>query len=74
MCIGCRKRKKKKELMRLTRGEGTFILDRTTLLAGRGYYLCPDANCLRMAQKKNRVRWTLGSAGSATPTEQWNNS
>jgi uncharacterized protein len=42
MCIGCRSRRKKEELVRLTRNaEG-----------GRGLYLCPDADCLRRAQKR----------------------
>jgi len=53
MCVGCHQRKKKEMLIRLVKSsEGAFSLDETRKHDGRGYYLCPDRSCMRMAQKK----------------------
>jgi predicted RNA-binding protein YlxR (DUF448 family) len=53
MCIGCRGRKKKDELMRFIRDrEGTAVLDRDKRMSGRGFYLCPDQKCLKSARRK----------------------
>ena len=53
MCVGCHQRRQKEMLIRLVKNtEGGFSLDETRKHEGRGYYLCPDRSCLRMAQKK----------------------
>ena len=53
MCMGCHQRKKKEELIRLVKSsDGTFSLDETRKRDGRGYYLCSDRACLKMAQKR----------------------
>jgi predicted RNA-binding protein YlxR (DUF448 family) len=56
MCMGCRKRRKKAELLRFTRTvvEGTLRLN-PDIRVGRGLYLCPDDACLKAVKK----RWRL---------------
>ena len=44
MCIACRKRLSQNELLRLTKTEGTVIVDNKRKLSGRGVYVCK--NCL----------------------------
>ena len=53
MCIGCGKRGKKEELIRV-RKASSQVSDNLNPLEGRGVYLCPDLACLRTAQKKAR--------------------
>jgi predicted RNA-binding protein YlxR (DUF448 family) len=70
MCVGCRERKKKEELVRFTRGsEGILFHSDKKRLAGRGFYLCPNLKCLKMAQKKNQMGRILGSHGSPISLE-----
>jgi len=59
----------KKELVRLVRTpEGAVHLDPTGKQSGRGAYLCPRLDCLRLAQKRK----SLDRAFKATvPAEAW---
>ena len=60
MCTGCSQMKPKKELIRVVRSpEGEISLDETGKKSGRGAYLCPDAECLKMAVKSRRLDRTL---------------
>lgn len=60
MCTGCGEHKPKKELVRIVRSpEGEVSLDLTGKKAGRGAYLCRDAECLRKARKTRRIERTL---------------
>ncbi len=43
MCVGCRSRKRKEEMIRFTPGNE------------RGAYLCPDLKCLKRAEKKDLI-------------------
>jgi hypothetical protein len=54
--MGCRKRRKKEEMIRFTRAAGgeALALGRKNQ-DGRGFYLCPDASCLKAAKKKRRL-------------------
>jgi len=46
-CIGCRRVKGKRELMRVVRGEdGRARLDRAATASGRGAYVCPVVECV----------------------------
>ena len=47
-CLGCRKSRRKDELIRLVyvRGKGV-VMDVGQKIPGRGAYLCNDADCLR---------------------------
>lgn len=51
MCVGCRERFNKKELVRIVRTpEGEVKLDRTGKLSGRGAYICPNkSECIDKA-------------------------
>jgi predicted RNA-binding protein YlxR (DUF448 family) len=61
MCMGCHQRKKKEMLIRLVKSsDGAFSLDETREADGRGYYLCPDRSCLKMAQRKIKGLGTMG--------------
>jgi len=63
MCSGCRARKEKGELVRVVRSpEGEISLDATGKKNGRGAYLCPDANCLKLARKARRLERTFKGA------------
>ena len=51
-CLGCRDMKAKKELIRVVRSpEGEIGLDFRGKANGRGAYLCPNAECLKKAEK-----------------------
>jgi predicted RNA-binding protein YlxR (DUF448 family) len=61
MCIGCRKKRKKEEMLRLARStDGVMLVNGKKNLSGRGFYLCPDLSCLKMAQKKNSMSEIIG--------------
>ena len=59
-CLGCRKMKPKKELIRIVRSaEGTLNLDAKGKMPGRGAYLCHDTACLEKAVKSKAVERAL---------------
>jgi predicted RNA-binding protein YlxR (DUF448 family) len=61
MCMGCRERKAKKELLRVVRTpEGAVIIDRTGRKNGRGAYICMGgAACLEKAVKTKMLERSL---------------
>ena len=59
-CMGCRERKAKKEMIRVVRGtDGNVSLDFSGKLNGRGAYICPNAECLKKAQKTRSLERSL---------------
>ena len=55
MCLGCSEMKPKKELVRVVKSkEGVISLDLTGKKAGRGAYICADAECLKKARKAKK--------------------
>lgn len=51
-CVGCGEMKSKKEMIRVLKtSEEEFLLDSTGRKNGRGAYICPSMECLRMAIK-----------------------
>ncbi|WP_317854199.1 RNase P modulator RnpM [Chakrabartyella piscis] len=61
-CTGCQEMKNKKELIRIVRGEeGTFSFDPTGKKAGRGAYICANADCLAKAQKSKGLERSFKS-------------
>ena len=47
MCVGCREKRDKKDLLRVVRTpEGQLVLDATGKKSGRGAYVCRDPQCL----------------------------
>jgi predicted RNA-binding protein YlxR (DUF448 family) len=62
MCIGCRSKKKKEEMLRFVLSmDGVVSVDEKKRMNGRGFYLCPDPLCFKMARKKERWGRFLGS-------------
>ena len=56
MCLGCNEMKPKKELIRVVRSpEDEISLDTTGKKSGRGAYVCPNAECLRLARKSRKL-------------------
>lgn len=62
-CISCRKVALKQEFWQIVRvhPSRTIVLDQGM---GRSAYLCPQADCLRAAQKKDRLSRVLKAAVS----------
>jgi predicted RNA-binding protein YlxR (DUF448 family) len=58
MCVGCRGRAAKSELIRLVARDGAAVVDQRQDQPGRGAYLHPRAVCLEQAVKRR----TLGHA------------
>ncbi|MDK2917432.1 MAG: uncharacterized protein PWQ37_165 [Candidatus Petromonas sp.] len=55
-CVGCNEQKPKKELIRIVKNkEGSIKVDYTGKAHGRGAYICPEADCLKKAQKKKAL-------------------
>jgi predicted RNA-binding protein YlxR (DUF448 family) len=55
MCIGCRKKRKKEEMIWMIQTpEGVLSLNQKTPHRGRGFYLCPDLLCLDKAKKRSK--------------------
>ena len=57
MCVGCRERYNKKELIRIVRTpEGDVMVDTTGKLSGRGAYVCRSkTQCLEKAVKSKAL-------------------
>ncbi len=52
MCIACRVMQDKKNMLRIVRtASGEILPDRTGKLAGRGAYICDNAECVRKLGK-----------------------
>ncbi|MGI6552148.1 MAG: YlxR family protein [Clostridia bacterium] len=60
MCLGCRERKNKREMIRIVRTpEGKVLVDPTGKKSGRGAYLCPEQACLEKVVKNNGLEKAL---------------
>ena len=65
MCVGCRKRRKKEEMVRFGHcPDGMVFTSEKKDPHGRGIYLCPDQACFEKAQKKHRMDRFVGIDGS----------
>jgi len=65
MCIGCRKKRKKDEMLQFIKGiDGVVVVNEKKRIHGRGFYLCPDLLCFKKAQKKERGVESLRSIDS----------
>lgn len=51
MCVACRERKEKKELIKIIRTPDGFSVAKSNE-AGRGAYVCKNADCVAKAVKK----------------------
>jgi len=65
MCIGCRGKRTKAELVRFVQGpQGAVLSAGEKPIQGRGFYLCPEVKCLKKAQKKLAWVRSLEAGGS----------
>jgi predicted RNA-binding protein YlxR (DUF448 family) len=65
-CVACRTERQKRDLVRIVRTtEGEVTLDATGRMNGRGAYLCPNPECLKLAVKRRALDRSLG--GSPSP-------
>jgi len=70
-CIGCRRVRPKGELLRIVRTpEGEIRADAGGKMPGRGAYLCPGEECLRLALKQRRLERALGKQVEAGVIEE----
>lgn len=52
-------------MVRFKKGkDGILFLDAQKKINGRGFYLCPDVACLKLAQKKVQMRQVHNIDGS----------
>lgn len=60
MCLGCRERKNKREMIRIVRTpQGEVLVDPTGKKSGRGAYLCPGQDRLEKVVKNNGLEKAL---------------
>lgn len=61
-CVGCRKKRGKDEMIWLAQSrEGVIRVDGRKPHRGRGFYLCPDLQCLKMARGRKKAIEFLGT-------------
>ena len=61
-CCACRETLDKGKLVRVVRSpEGEIVLDPTGRANGRGAYLCPKLDCLKLARKARKLERGLRS-------------
>lgn len=51
-CVGCRARAEARELLRVVAVDGALVPDPRRRLPGRGAWLHPDPDCLRLAERR----------------------
>jgi uncharacterized protein len=55
-CAGCRRERPKREMVRIVRTpDGPVVVDATGKRAGRGTYLCPEAECWHKALRSGAL-------------------
>ena len=60
LCVGCRQLHPKNRLLRIVRSpNGTAAYDPAGKSPGRGAYLCPSAECLRLARRQGGLSWSF---------------
>ncbi len=60
ICLGCREKKPKKDLIRIVRTpESEIELDPTGKKAGRGAYICSCEECFKKALKGKKIERNL---------------
>lgn len=55
MCAACRRHAPKAELIRIAARDDTAVPDAAGKLPGRGMYVCKNADCIRLLEKKRIV-------------------
>ena len=74
MCTGCMEMKPKKELIRVVRSQdGEVSMDLTGKKSGRGAYICPKEECLKLAEKSRRIEKSFSCRIDAAVYEELEN-
>lgn len=60
-CVGCGQFKEKKELIKITKSDGSIVVNPNSKIFGRSAYLCYNNACIEAAFKKNRIAKALKS-------------
>lgn len=61
-CVACRTARPKRALVRVVRTpEGSVVVDPTGKRSGRGAYLCPSLDCLRLAERRGSLARALAT-------------
>ncbi|GAX90565.1 RNase P modulator RnpM [Effusibacillus lacus] len=64
-CVGCQEMKPKRELIRVVHSpDDRVFLDPTGKKAGRGAYICKNAECFKAARKKKALDRSLKTSVS----------
>lgn len=65
MCVSCRERQDKKDLLRVVLGDdGNIVYDPTGKHPGRGAYLCKKESCIMLELKAHRISRGLKGGSS----------
>ena len=66
MCVACREGKPKKELLRIVKNAaGEISLDFSGKVAGRGAYICNNAECVKKLRRQKLLHKTFSCEVSA---------
>ncbi len=72
MCIACRKRRPKSELLRMVSIKGEIFFDERQKLPGRGAYICPSLACLHRCRRSSGLPHALRfTAQDGTVSVNW---
>ena len=67
-CLGCRRTRPQRDMVRLIRlPSGTVVVDGENRAAGRGAYVCPDAECLERGLSRGRLGHAFRKPSEAGP-------
>ncbi len=55
MCIGCRKKQAKPNLMRVVMTDSGILVDKKQNITARGVYFCKCEECINLARKKKTL-------------------
>ena len=62
-CTGCREMRSKREMIRVIKtAENEICIDATEQKNGRGAYICPNMECLKLAMKNRGLERSLKTA------------
>lgn len=59
MCVACRQRKTKSELVRISSENNIAVIDQNKKQKNRAIYVCKDKNCVEMLKKSNAIKRML---------------
>lgn len=71
MCMSCRRKTQKEELLRLVKVGTGFIFDETKKAQGRGGWVCKNKECLQKLNKKCKISYAgIGEIEGGVTFEQ----